>query len=194
MIQWTRARAYIAFERRKAKVPRTITPERPVQVATILTWTPTTRLQLVQQAGVLGTEEALAVRLITPRMVYPRRFHRARGGAGSCNLPLRPLHLSRQLSHLRRSKHIKLLPLFLTCSGFVAGSTPHFHPTYSPLLPESLGSCPPSMQMKRSIWMNTGILIGSPCGRKSSANSFKSRRNRKSRVPIRSGLGSCYGS
>jgi len=112
MIQWTPARVYTVFEKRKGKVPRTTTPERPVQVATTLTWTPTTRLQLVEQVGVLAMEEAPAVRLMVPHTWYPRRLHKVRGGTGSYNLPLHSLHLSRQLSHPRRSNHIKVPPLF----------------------------------------------------------------------------------
>lgn len=194
MIQWTRARVYTVFEKRKEKVPRTTTPERLVQVATILTWTPTTRLQLVEQVGVLAMEEALAVRLMVPHTRYPRKLHKVRGGTGSYNLPLHFLHLLRQLSHPRRSEHIKVSPPFLTCLGFVIGSIPHSHLICSLLLPESPGSYPPSMQMKLSIWTNMGTLIGSPCGRRNSVNLFKLRRNRKRRVSIRSGSGSCYGS
>ena len=157
------------FERRKAKAPRTITPERPAQVVTILTWTPITRRRLVEQVEVLGMEEAPAARLIMLPMRYHRRFHRVKGRVGSCNLPLHPLHLSQHLSHLRRSKRIESAPRLLIIFfffGFVTGSILRFHLICSLLL-GSLGSYPPSMWVKRSIWTNMGTLIGSQCGRRS---------------------------
>lgn len=76
-------------------------------------------------------------------MGYPRRFHRARGGVGSCNLPLRPLHLSRQLSHLRRSKHIKLLPLFFDLFWPRHRFDPSFPPHLLPPPPGIPGILPP---------------------------------------------------
>ena len=129
MTRWTRARAYTASERRRAKDPRTITPEHLAQVATIPTWTPITRHPVVE---VPGTEEARTARSILPRIRYPKRSHRTRERAGSCSL-LRPLHLSQQPSHLRRSKHTKGAPHFLDLFH-------RFDPTFPPhLLPPPPG-------------------------------------------------------
>ena len=166
------------------------------QVATILTWTPITRHPVVVQAGARGMEEARAARSIPPHIQYQylRRFRRMRRQTGLCNLLPHPLHLLRLLSRLRRSTHIDVAPHFLTCLAFVIGSSLHSRLIYSLLPLESQGSYPHSMRMKRSTWTNTGTLIGSLCGGRSSANSSKSRTNKKKRASIRSGSGSCYGS
>jgi len=167
MTRWTRARACTVFGRRKAKEPRTITLEHPVQAATILTWTLITRRLVGAQLEVPGMEGARAVRSIAPRMRYPRRSLRTRGRAGSCSPHPHPLHLSQHLSHLRRSKHIKAAPHLLTCFRFVTGLNPRFRLIYFLLLLESPGSSPPLMQMRHSIWTNMGTSTGNQCGRRS---------------------------
>ena len=157
---------YTVFARRKAKGRRTTTPEHLVRAVTTLTWTRITRHLVVVRVGAPGMREAQAARLTPPRMRYLKTFHRTRDRAGSCSLHIH-LRLSQQLSHLRRSIHTDLVPHFLTCLAFVTGSTRHSHLIYFRLLPESLGSYPPSTQMRPSTWMNTGTSIGSPCGGRS---------------------------
>ena len=96
---------YTVFARRRAKGPRTITPEHLAQAATTLTWIPITRRPVGASTGAPGILAARTVRLTQLRMRYPKTSHRMRGRAGSCSLLPRPLRLSQQLSHLRKSMH-----------------------------------------------------------------------------------------
>ena len=97
----------------------------------ILIWTPITRRPVVALVEVPGMEGVRAASSIPPGTRYPKRSHRVRGRAESCSLHLHPLRLSQRLSHLRRSKQIKLIPffdLFRLCHRFDPAFPPHLLP------------------------------------------------------------------
>ena len=111
MILSTRARVCTVFARRKARGPRTITPEHLVRVATTLTWIRIMPRLVVVRA--LGMPEVRAARLTPLRTLYHKISHRMMGRPGSCSLRHHHLRLLQQLSRLRRSIHWRRIFIWL---------------------------------------------------------------------------------